>query len=1295
MSLRLTTRTRAAAVTMAVVTGALLATGLPPTAGSAAGASTASTVKTASTASTAAVPPVTLKGKTDPDAAFGVDRVSQVLVQPDGFRFKAKMTDLEVGGLFETVAGYGVERDAKGTWRYITGRNRLGKPMLGREVTAARPPQGLAKHLGRHKVDLTDPELATRQLIGQQLEAFSKQAAESDRVATGAKAASPRVFYVPALMLATWYDQEKESGPTFHAPTNTPAYFKKLLDGFGGNPYGSMTQFYYESSFGQFLVRVDVFGTYTSARSIGDPCYYGSPEAGEVSITDPVGRTLGLGGLGALGMATEAVPQASGIDWGKYDNDNDGVVDFTMIIHSGGGHEVTGDPCNTHSHAITASSLANIATGLLGIDAETLKVGLPTSTPGVFVNRVVTIPEFESKDSPLTIGVATHEMAHAIGEPDYYDTTYASVGTGDYDIMAGGSYLGNPSGSNPAMQNPATRVFQKYVTPTIVRGNLRGYRLKARTTLPRKAYKYGQPDPNLLLIPTYERRIGQTDSLGHTWTAEDVYGLAYDAKTKAYVVEGFYVENVVRNNTSVKLDKRNPMGSMFDRAQHSSGIAVWHFDYYKQSSTYFGGTNDAQTDPNRYQMDLEEFDQNDNTQELQLNLARGNASDLLTPAATGITSGTHLLPPGAKASRKGKPQKPVELSGTATPLTPGENSFTVDPKAANEAMTVSVGSDFSGDCKLTVTDPSGKASDTLDAGGPGDEESYTVKKPKPGTWKVRVDDFAACGSYSGRVLFEGGSTGAFSTLGSADTWSNWTKKPTGWAFTNVRGYGNGLDTSQEGGRGNGDMVLDVVNLAKARDVSPGFVTGQPTAAGGTGTLNVGRRNLMSVPVFSNGGKTAGTVDVVVREGSTRGRVVARKTVTLGAYGRKAVSFRYSPRQEGPVRLVTTVDPRNRVRESDERNQVQVTNLWAGPRAPKVLVVDDDQVLGHENAIRGALAANGVSYATYGAHPSYAVLRQYKAVVWSSGVDRYEGQLDAADRAALKKYLDNGGKVVLTGNRVVDAITTQGSPQTPATVPSFGAQYFGVRTPTGNPSYVVSQSRTATTKGAGLLKGVSVRFHPSPARQFVGIAGLADKGTGALGTTIKPYGTATGIVTVPKSLLGAVTPAADPAYLGVMVKGDRAHRRFQTAVLGWNLGDDDSASTSVKVLGRLMRSFGVPTGRPLRSSRTVIHHTAVRDTVSGRPITLTAVVTGKKRGSVRPTLFYRRHGRGAFYSVPMRRAGVPGGWTTTLPGSASTPQGLDYYIRAGKAYAPAGAQGGPLYYSVAIAMPVVKKPLPIR
>ena len=424
---RLLTWTGAAAAAALTLSGLAVVTAL------------ASPTEAAPTAPASAAPNPALS----PDFVPASASMQQVLKQPDGSTFRVALSPARTGGLFETTDGFSVERDAAGVWRYVTGRDSSGAVQLSSVAASnAQAPAGIAKRAGRTPTKVDATEAAMRQSIQRQLQVASFQAQKA-----AAAAGAPRIFKVPALMLATWYDESKgQTAPQFQAGHDAE-FFSKVLDGFGGNPLGSVTQFYYEASFGQFLVEVDVFGPYTSARSTGDPCYYGGIDDTAGSDTDPVGSVLGVSGGGALGMMVEALPQANadiGANWDDYDNDGDGRVDFTMIIHSGGDMAATGNDCYTWSHALQATlgQCENLVS-TLGVPASLCgRVGIPTSTPGTSIDRVLTIPEFASEVDPLTIGVAAHEMAHSLGEPDYYDTGYTSTGTGDFDVMSGGSYMG-------------------------------------------------------------------------------------------------------------------------------------------------------------------------------------------------------------------------------------------------------------------------------------------------------------------------------------------------------------------------------------------------------------------------------------------------------------------------------------------------------------------------------------------------------------------------------------------------------------------------------------------------------------------------------------------------------------------------------------------------------------------------------------------------------------------------------------------------------------------------------------
>ncbi|MBK5305115.1 MAG: immune inhibitor A [Frankiaceae bacterium] len=1201
---------------------------------------------------------------------------SQVLKQPDGTSFRATLTPGEIGGAFESE-GYTVTRGADQVWRYATGRSKAGELLPSRLAVGKAAPRGLAKGAGRTPNAFTDSrgrDIRTETFRQLQIASHKAQVA-------AAAAGEIRTFRFPVLMLSTWWDAEHgQSAPQFQDKTGNPDYFKKLLDGFGGNPNGTLTEFYFEDSFGQFLVQVDVFGPYTSQRSRQDRCYYGGIEPGDGGTDlDLLDDQLGIGGGGGIGMAAEAVP-ASDVDvnYSDYDNDGDHVVDFVGIIHSGADMAVTGDPCNTWSHAIQISLDADAGTPLEG-----QPLGLATND-GVFVDRVFTMPEFNDITHPLTIGVATHEMAHALGEPDYYNTGYTSMGSGDWDIMSGGSYLGNPAGSNPSGFNPASRVFQGWLQPTVVTTDMPAVTLQPRHIKPTD-YDVSKPDPNLLLVSLKEIAVGEDDGTGYKWTQKDVYGLAKNPNSGKFVIEGYYLENMSRTVNAAPIHPKMTRSPYFDRQLLGAGIMAWHFDYWLRSNVYFG-SNNAQSDANRPQMDVMEWDRNDNTQEQQLSLSRGNAEDLVFGAATGITSGTRLVSPGAPPRLTGIPQPPIPLSGAAIGPTASDSPFAVTNNPNNYLMTVEIKG--VGDCKMQLLYKGKPMGGVVDSGFVGDPEIIRVIQPEPGDYIARITDFAGCGPYSGTVKFEN-SASQMDTKGAADTWSNWSKASTGWAFTNVGpGTFSGLDHSADAG-GTEAITLDVIKIgAGESDLSAGFVSGASNAAGGSGSLSAGRSNPMVVPVFNNGGKAVSAAVVQIRSGSVTGPVVATRTVPVPAYGRTEVDFAYTPVREGSVDLFAVVDPAGAVAEKSERNNSQRSTLWAGPTAPRVLVVDDDGMQDGESTYAGALAALGVPYAVVTDHADAATLKQYAAVLWELGGERYQGQLDAADRAALRSYLDGGGKVMVNGPRIADALGENPGRTNPggsAEGQKFLKQYLGA-------DYVSSAAPNNDDRaavGKGIFGSSAFEISQLPGRHIVQELGVAD-----YSKPVSDESTAAAIGTPAPAM--AWDGAAKDRWLGVSVAGDAAHKGFKTVTLGFNLGQITSADQHVSAVRSVLRFFGVPTGTYIVTTpEPVIYHSAVRNRVSGRSVAVRAVVLGGTAGQP-VTLFYRRHGKGGYYSVAMTKGTEKGTYRALIPGGAVTPDGVDYYLKAGanSTYDPPLAGTGTLAHAIGVALPEVPFPVAI-
>jgi M6 family metalloprotease-like protein len=1188
--------------------------------------------------------------------------LTMIVRQPNGAKFGARLTAAQLGGLLE-VKGYTVMKGADGWWRYARGRDAHGKLVASQLIVGKNSPAGLKKGAGRVRESKVTPSAA----FSEQLQRAASRMASTMKGVNGAKgaAAGPTVFKFPVLLFSTWWDSDKgQSTPQFQAGHDVD-FYKRILNGFGGNPKGSLTEYYFENSYGQFLVQVDVYGPYTSARSVQDRCYYGGTSVPPTYTDDldPFDNVFGIGGLGAAGMAIEATPQADPlVNFAQYDNNGDGYIDFMGIIHSGADMAVTGDPCNTWSHALPLSALVDVVEGLATGDTAALRGGLMTND-GVMVDRVFTMPEFPEAGDTLNIGVASHEMAHALGEPDYYAVNGSSSGDGDWDIMSGGSYMGNPSGSNPVWFNPATRAWQGWLKPTIVHGDLSNYKLQPREK-PLPGYTSAAANPNVLLVPTKWMNVGQTDELGRTWTERDMTGLVMDPG-KGYVVEGYYLEYASRTAgpyPNLGAMKRSPS---FDRSNHGSGLLVYHFDYWARSNVIYG-SNNAQNDPDRMQMDVEEFDYNDNTQDIALNLHRGEASDLFVTTATGMTSGTREVSPVGTPST-GTPQTDIPISGTVIPTQTTDSEWTVQANPATRRMIVQIAGDGqptgkSGDCTLQLFhEENGELvakSTVADSGSQGQQETIIISNPEPGRWVARVGDFALCTHYSGLVNFTGT---PFDTRGSADTWSQWTEQPTGWAFTNIRaGAANGLDFGAES-TGPNELTLDVLNLNGKTDVSPGYAFPARNGNGGRGTVSSGQSNAFSVPVFSNGSNAPGSVTVVVRRDTPTGSIVSQGTIALDkGYQRKEYAFSYNPAAEGPYRLFVTVDPSNKIAEGSESNNTQQVDGWAGPPKAKVLVVDDEGYTDGEDAYTGSLAALGVPYAVATRHVSAATMKQYSAVIWVGSIDRGPGQLDSDDRAQIGSYLDGGGKLWLASNRAAGALEVEGADE-------FLHGYFGA-----DALETLTFDKPYTVRGTGdALGGNTYELSPYPVRPFSDVVNVASNGVfGSAGQVFQ--------------LAQANRPLRYGDGFGTRVDGSR--NGFKSVLTSFSLSQAATADSAVRITRSVLQFFAVAMGQYKPSTqRAILFHTTVRFQVSGRPTPITAIALGK---ATAVTLFYRQHGDAAYTSLPMQRGAEPGTYKATIPGSDVTPDGVDYYINVdGKTFDPPQAPTA-VTHAIAVGRPEV-------
>jgi len=149
-----------------------------------------------------------------------------------------------------------------------------------------------------------------------------------------------------------------------------------------------------------------------------------------------------------------------GMDWSRYDVDNDGYIDSLLILHSGYAAEMGGRDCYTQA---TKSNR-------IWSHAIPWHQAYPwTSQSGIKVGAYVTSSALRGRCGSLIarIGVIAHELIHTWGVPDLYDSSWLGKGTGVFDCMS------NPYGRagdslNPTFLSPWSRMELGWLDPVLL-----------------------------------------------------------------------------------------------------------------------------------------------------------------------------------------------------------------------------------------------------------------------------------------------------------------------------------------------------------------------------------------------------------------------------------------------------------------------------------------------------------------------------------------------------------------------------------------------------------------------------------------------------------------------------------------------------------------------------------------------------------------------------------------------------------------------------------------------------------
>lgn len=257
------------------------------------------------------------------------------------------------------------------------------------------------------------------------------------------------------LILAEFSDVRFVSGNAHHA-------FDSLANSTGyryNNAPGSAREYFRDQSGGQYVPQFDVVGPVTLPHPMA---YYGKD-----TIAEGYDRYLADFIIDACLAAKDSA------DWTRYDNDNDGIIDFVFVLYAGYGQADSGIeetlwPCNWDVLSTLYSGLTNRTDYYAYYDnTGNLRYNLPV-IGGKILNEYACANEWNYLTRQRGgIGTFVHEFSHVLGLPDYYTTGALGRQTpGTWSLMAAGNY--NDQGRTPPAYSTHDRYFLGWTTPTLL-----------------------------------------------------------------------------------------------------------------------------------------------------------------------------------------------------------------------------------------------------------------------------------------------------------------------------------------------------------------------------------------------------------------------------------------------------------------------------------------------------------------------------------------------------------------------------------------------------------------------------------------------------------------------------------------------------------------------------------------------------------------------------------------------------------------------------------------------------------